>query len=514
MILIHKRPLNTRMAFQIKGGFTEVQDFAEAIIRQRNSCPICHLPLCYGKPTKDAHGTYNTDPDTCWFHIQNVMKFDIDDNSNLFGKCAVQTNVEKCHLVGTIMIPQITSLKLYTTPAKTVDMAPDRGYYLYPEKQRDSATHRFMRWDFGVLCRDKTKFRMHEYLNTAGVHYFLACVDCNAAHTGHHQLQHMTKKIFGKKTNTARVFSMYTIMFDNMADNFPRDGPPTITVTDERKKFWQTELWLNYCTIMFLAQQTKIDISSQGDRLGQDLYRFTFAHRDMGMCDFYMNQILSTILYMNFDIEIDFIWLHQNFLSFLPQWAKSANLFTAPKYDYNCTWRLVLGAPVGTGELCVRTDISSEYWIENLNHREIAVLLMERIHEFTTTWLIPIGRAITTPNGTPLSVNLRSVRELYDMRIDAHKQALLSAMRFTPVRGDGITLDNAVMRNPDIGIFHEAFRTAFPVDHGKQLFKNFVSCALSRTTQAFRNADPRGKDYHTMFRKMELVSQYAQLMTA
>ncbi len=94
---------------------------------------------------------------------------------------------------------------------------------------------------------------MHEYLNTAGVHYFLACADCNVAHTGHHQLQEMTKNIYDRIDNTAHVFSMYTILFDNMADKFPIPGPPTITVDEDLRKFWQTELWLNYCVIMFLG---------------------------------------------------------------------------------------------------------------------------------------------------------------------------------------------------------------------------------------------------------------------
>ena len=383
------------MAFQLKSNITEAQDFADAIIRQRNSCPICHLPLCYGKPTMHADGTYDTDRDTSWFHIQSVMKKNVSDSSNLFGVSANKPNAQKCHLVGTIMIPQIASLKLYTTPAKNGEMTPDQGYYLYPEKKRFDATHKFMHWDFGRLCEDKTKFKMHEYLNLAGVHYFLACTDCNAAHTGHHQLQQMTKYIFNKDEDIAHVFSMYTIMFDNMANTFPRNGVPTIVVDDDRRMFWQTELWLNYCMIMFLAQQMKRDVSSQTDNLKQDMYRYTFAHRDMGMCDFYMNQILSTILYMNFNIEIDFIWLHQNFFSFLPQWAKTTGRFNVENYDYNCTWRLVLGTPSGTDDFCIREDIDDEYYIEGKNHREIANLSIERIHEFTKTWLMPIGRAIT-----------------------------------------------------------------------------------------------------------------------
>jgi len=212
---------------------------------------------------------------------------------------------------------------------------------------------------------------------------------------------------------------------------------------------------------------------------------------------------------MNFNIEIDFIWLHQNFFSFLPQWAKTNGRFNVKNYDYNCTWRLVLGAPLSTDDFCIREDIESEYYIGGMNHREIANLSIKRIHEFTKTWLMPIGHAITAAANT-LQGHALDVRHLYESRMQ--KWHLLSTMRFMSL-GD-LTLDKYVMTDPSIETFHDAFEILFEDSGRRELFENFAACALSRTAQAFRNADKQGDKYTIMRRKMQLVLEYATTMTA
>jgi hypothetical protein len=216
---------------------------------------------------------------------------------------------------------------------------------------------------------------------------------------------------------------------------------------------------------------------------------------------------------MNFNIEIDFIWLHQNFFSFLPQWAKTNGRFNAENYDYNCTWRLVLGTPLGTDDFCIREDIDDEYYIGGMNHREIANLSIKRIHEFTKTWLMPIGRAITAADFTnTLQGYALNVRHLYESRIDVSKRVLLSTIRFMDIADQ--TLDKYVMEDPHIQLFHDAFEVYFPGQGTRELFENFVACALSRTAQAFKNADRNGDKYAIISRKMQLVTEYATTMTA
>jgi hypothetical protein len=218
---------------------------------------------------------------------------------------------------------------------------------------------------------------------------------------------------------------------------------------------------------------------------------------------------------MNFNIEIDFIWLHQNFFSFLPQWAKTTGRFNVENYDYNCTWRLVLGTPLGTDDFCIREDIDDEYYIAGKNHREIANLSIERIHEFTKTWLMPIGRAITAADFTnTLQGHALDVRHLYESRIGVHKRILLSTIRFMQLGDDDSTLDKSVMEDPHIQTFHDAFEVFFPGEGKRELFENFAACALSRTAQAFKNADKQGEKYAIIRRKMQLVLEYATIMTA
>ena len=503
------------MTSQASMGFTVAQDFASTIIRQKNACPVCHLPLCYGEPLSDSLPGSSVDPDTQWYHAQSVMKHKITQNSYVFGAFPDTVNAQICHLVGTTMIPQITPLNLYTTPVTEGSMAPEDGYYLYPDQRRHAHVNKLTEWDFNVLFPSK-KHRMHDYLNISGVHYFIACADCNMAHTGNYQLQDIVAKLFNAdKKNHADVYSMYTLMFDCMADEYPDRGShdlyPVINVTPNRRKFWQVELWMNYCVIMFTAQHHKHLLSDKRQDLGKDMYRFTYSHRDMGMCDFYMNQMLAVILYLNFKIDVDFIWLHQNFLSFIPQWAKhdGQKLFKTYDHDFNCMWRLVLGRAESDGEFCVREDIVDEYWMEQRTNRQIAMLSCKQIQNFTKTWLIPIGHAITHPDPSSLIGHSKSIRELYDQRLNPHRNNLLSTVRLSDV-GDpnGKDLIRSVLEDPNIETFLTAFGVFFPGIEHKILFENFVMCALPRTLTAYRKADPRGANYPLIKAKLVLLHKY------
>jgi hypothetical protein len=205
-------------------------------------------------------------PDNLWNMIQQVMKHAVPDEINLYGKPASKVNAEKCHLVGTTMIPEITRPMLYQTPSVcNRRFHPERGFYMFPEKVRDAATYKLLRWDMKALFKNKSPERMQrvrDYLSVMGVHYFIACADCNMAHTGKWQIYDIVKDMYNldsKKQKPDDIFTIYTLIFDCMADDFSTQ-PPTINIDEERILHWQLEIWLNYCTLMFMAQQHKNEV--------------------------------------------------------------------------------------------------------------------------------------------------------------------------------------------------------------------------------------------------------------
>jgi len=438
------------------------------------------------------------------------MKKGVTANSKIFGTAPTAVNAEKCHLVGTTMLPQITQLKLYTTPVTCVDMHPEMGYYLFSHKRRIADSHRLFNWDFGrIFCNEspQRKARIHEYLGVVGVRYFVACSDCNTAHTGNYQLQNMIQLIYGEPDlQYADVYCMYTMMFDNMADM--TSAVPTIRVDDVRIQNWQMELWLNYCMIMFLAQHHKAELSAKRNTMGKHMYRFTYAHRDMGMCDFYMNQMLSLILYFNFDIDVDFIWLHQNFLVHIPKWAIANHLFvqnpahtTGTRHDYNCMWRLVLGATSDDSEFCVRTDIHDEYWYEERNFMTKSRNIIERITQFTATWLLPIGEVISS---LPVAGHRGEIFSLFQ---NARQFADVSSfLRFADV-GGGKDFYVSVVENPTLATFDQVFKEFFR-NQPNYLFENFVRLSFSRTYMAYANTPTNDANYPLIRKKFKLLLDY------
>ena len=170
-------------------GFAFQHDYANTIIRQRNACPICHLPLCYGL------GGDIQNSDSLWNDIQEIMKINVPNNTLLFGKESTAVNAEVCHLVATTMIAEISKPLLYQTPVCTQpSFQPENGMYLYPAIQRN---RRLFSWDLRALFADPSIFRIaraSEYLSLNGVNYFVACADCNMSHTGNHQIQSIISK--------------------------------------------------------------------------------------------------------------------------------------------------------------------------------------------------------------------------------------------------------------------------------------------------------------------------------
>jgi len=474
-------------------------DIARTVIRQRNLCPICHLPLTYGMPVD------RTSADTMWAKVRSHMKTDIKKPANYFGKIPTTPNMEICHLVGSTMIPEITKPSLYNTPAvMDTRFPPDAEFYMFPGDHRTLHKNKLFSWDINQLFYKKNQRRLvraREYLCMSNVNYFLACADCNVAHTGHSQLQYMFKKMCGQgRGEVLNIYALYTILFDCMADDF-NSQPPTINVTEERMITWQMELWINYCAIMFMAQQLKHQVNSNLTPAQTNDYRFRYAHRDIGMCDFYMNQILAMLLYVNYDIDVDFMWLHQNFLSRLPELLKSNGMFETADVNYNSTWRLVMARPMPGKifeRLGKRQDINADsnqyhinqnhvYFYEQTDIYAMARTIQNSIVEFWTNWLSPIGHIIDASRETlvPPTPLLGAIHTLFWTECGPAAKTRIEQVTMHPTNNEWALYH--VMQNPTIVQVCTAFRdTAGPnEDYKKTVFKNFLTIAFRRTYAAF-----------------------------
>lgn len=430
------------MAYPVLEGWTDNFDFVNTIILQRNSCPICHLPLLYSAPYIKAldqtqsrwkralayasPNQWRKDADYYWAHIQYLMKSGVENESNLYGirlDKKEETNAQRCHYVSSTMVPELTRPVFYETPAVTCDMSPENGYYLKPNQPRTEAMHRLFNYDMQILFPNPIPpyrlARLSNFLSMTGTKWFLGCKDCNAMHTGHTQLRNIVKSVHAfqwaeAEEGTSNMHNMYTLLFDCMAEyNVP--GPPHIVVDEYRAATWQVELWINYCSIMFMAQHASNVNREKLKTMGPNNYAFHYAHRDMGLCDFYMSQILAAILYCNHDIDVDFIWLHQNFLCQLAIWARKNNLFDEPTLSSHCLWRLVMGNPeVNVDVFPVYTDVANltdpadptkvtyadnhKYWWDDPNYANFGRTVTQKVTEFSQTWLKYIGMVISTGN--------------------------------------------------------------------------------------------------------------------
>ena len=530
------------MASHKTESFNERMDIANSIIRQCNSCPICHLPLRYGiaRPAADLpvsprvvsprsprgaatrlrqppvepaeaplspksdtlrksarlaaaraelepHDLHAPTADEKWDDLRNVLPFYAADPSRV--------NAEKCHLVGRTMIQEVTKPELYNTPAHTGFMYPEDGMYLNKSTRRQAHLHKIFQWDIPALFKKATTaglLRVQNFLTTTGTHYFIACNKCNAAHTGDDQLQQIFKSVFhGALKDDQDVFVLYTLIFDSMADCFDA-LPASIRIDKKRIKLWNVEIWLNYCGFMLIAQFFRHLYFYSLPIAGRYNHMIHNAHKDIGMCDFYLNQILAAILYVNYKIDIDFIWLHQNFLVHLPQWAKDKGYYKTADTHFNCMWRWVLGHPTTTqpqrhhfwpmvdvgmseGHLVHDPATPNFYWMQG-NATTLAKLIVDRVTLFARHGLPIIANAIQpTPSG--------ELSTLFNTHCSKEIQKKLAAVRYQPcyVAAAEPTLLVQSMIDPTLETFQCAFNAEFTGGFKKVLYGNYVHISVART---------------------------------
>ena len=387
--------------------FHDKFDFVNSVLQQTNMCPICHLPLVFDRMSDTAKTM-----DNIWCNIVKTMKNGVSKNSNFYGYIGNKTNTEKCHFVSKTMVMEVQKTPLYESPAVGGVIYPDKNLYLKPELLR-SSNEKLFDYDFMNLFYNVNDIKIKRalsFFNMSATKFFYGCKDCNAVHTAFYQVRAITIShylLHPPLDNTPSCVNMYTLLFDCMAECDNRSN--RIVANADACQTWLLRVWIYYCTIMFYAQNEAAHNRSKlhvDYRKKKKIYFFHYAPRDMGLCDYYMSQILCGFLYANFYIEYDYLTLHQFFFCRLAFWAEKENLFQTVKFNYRALWRMVMGCDETSADpLPICTDLATnasntlsyqqaqnEYWL----HPNQKPNICTKIQRFVSTWIDVIGNVMQT----------------------------------------------------------------------------------------------------------------------
>ena len=501
------------------GVISEKIDRATSILMQRNMCLVCHLPMCYGDIATDPlwnHTQYwwkklVTRVNSAALVIQNNreagvadldrkdlsletctrrMRFRGDDTSDFsWGVGYWENNAEKCHLINSCMVYEISMFDFFEAPAvntlnPNIVRRPDMNWYKgnntippiinFDQNELDAMS--FSDPAYGMPL-DARMARLNDFLTTCGVHYFMACKCCNAAHTGVAGVRYLYRTHYGANHNDFNTLSvpniMYSMLFDCMANRnangIMRDSTKTIT--------WHLETWLYYCSIMWLAQCTKNMTKIQDCR-----YYFKYSMREMGVLDFYMGQLIMGMLYARFSIpfSMNFVW-HTTLCS-LAHWAKQEGLLVSAN-DQHLLWRWVLGDVDGGVErpMAKYNEYvgTGQFW-EWTGH--MPQLLKDKLLLFNRTWIPAIGSALSG-NPCPPGANLLEYGRLSAfVRSRANNIFYMNLKRVCSyVDGGGFTTVDRHIVNPTIRRVREAMVSVFGNPQYKQImWENFGTLTIPR----------------------------------
>jgi|GEM_PF-6091010 len=495
---------NINMSLPDLNTFSEKFDFLNAIFQQGNACPICHLPLVF---SNTFHGSRRS-ADNLWMKCVQKMKAGIMNNTNLYGDigtpAAMKSNAEKCHYVSKTMVTEVSKPFLMECPVIGQTLTPELNLYLRPLLLRD-AQYRLFRYDFDNLLTTTNQRRINKtnsLFNLSCTRFFYGCKDCNAVHTGHHQLRVIANDTYqlhlaDNQNGNPNCVNLYTLLFDSMA--VCDGGINRVAVDENLCNTWSIRLWINYCTIMFMAQneasnnRTKLVVPY---RIQRQIYYFHYAHRDMGLCDSYISQIIGAFLYANYDVELDFMFLHQNFFVRIPLWAQTETLFVTPPSGYRSFWRMVIGCDVNDQNLLpVCTDLGMAagnnsyqtghnfYWLTNNQTIEV------RIGHFVKTWVKVIGKlmqlhslhdnfdavlqAIPQEFATQQE-QIKNLYRLYYLKCARHYMLYKTIIGF---RNGPNSFFELMAQNPTMDTVIKCFKSVKP---DLKLMYNFIKITISR----------------------------------
>lgn len=466
-------------------------DRAFSSIMQRNLCVICHLPLFYGSldhewitvqyywklmlhkvgtdSSQDTEANNVTDTE---FHIDSLRS-----RSPSYGTWYTECNAEKCHLINSCLTLEITPLNVFFSPLRQISFNSS-FYYKHPSgpiRLIGFTQQEIFQMSFNIHgeIKQKALLRLNDNFNTRGVLYFMACKDCNSAHTGEAAVRHLFLENYGLRTNSAKYclpVIMYTLLFDSLCDE-----RRYITFDDDdaflTHKF---RVWLHYAMLMFLAQQKQLTTRSN---IGPKYFAKN-AHRDIGLCDFYMGQILGAILYANFEIRYDFTFLYQTCLCFLAYWAKQNQVYICT-HEQRSLWRWVLS---NSNDVLMspRTDTNdTRFWAWDGN---FANIVRNRILNFTSTWIPAIGRAIQHERNAPPGCNNALYQSLRTFVIERTCIKFYVTLRtLAATRDENITLTNWFMEQPSIFRLRKVLKTIHPQKYKQLLWENYTTLSWHRT---------------------------------
>ena len=482
-------------------------DRAYSTIMQRNMCVICHLPLCYGAQDAEwitAQAYWKTiitqvgaDPYTPGREIvkeeeteQPFQLQNLNSKSPSYGTWYTECNAEKCHLINTCVTLEITPLNIFCSPLR--EYTPDPSFY-YKHTSGPVSLIAFTEGDMVLLTtmnnsniNSKALARLNDWFNVRGVLYFLACKDCNFAHTGEAGLRHLFRDNYGlpphQLTNFYLPQILYTLLFDSACDNRRKI---TFT-TDNAFASHKLRMWLHYAMIMFWAQQKQGMIKAVGPK-----YYAKNAHRDIGVCDFYMGQIIGAILYANYDIPYSFDFLYGTCLCFLAHWAKQNGVYVC-SHEQRSLWRWVLSDESDTH---TRTEsFNDSYWIDDSSFKD---RLKTSIKSFARNWIPAIGYAILNKEHAPIDVDPILYNNLKTFIRQRLTPQIYQSLRKVAAERDNnsITLTNWFMEQPSISSLRVCLQRVFPQIYKNLLWENFATLSWRRTLHwadmLYNNLTPR-----------------------
>lgn len=418
-------------------------DNALTILLQRNLCLVCHMPLCVNAQIDVWH----TNANFLWIYMHQHMRWDqrnraltYDINqlntdpslaNSFYGTRAAQGGqalrrfYEKCHLINQTMTMEIYPLYHTENVGTTVyPLAIQRDSLLYYDLNvhPNTCVHQFTLTQLQAMLEPDTDDRLYlrlanlaEKMGMTGTRYFIACSNCNTAHTGEGGVRKVFTTKYGNINDDLPTSSIvYTMIFDCMAAGKSN----AIMVQDVRQHTMLPVLkWLNYLCLMLLAQFAADP---------PDPVKFSASvHTRIGVQDFYASQLICTLLYMNFDIDYPFWFLHQTCVAWLAYWAeKSGN----GQHMLPATvelWRLMLGDAVGANDewLCAIDVVLTPGSVPAVQWANLDI--PQKLGVFYRRWVRPLGhilanKPITSQLPAIVQVKYNRLRLFVNRRTTVH----------------------------------------------------------------------------------------------
>jgi hypothetical protein len=203
------------------------------------------------------------------------------------------------------------------------------------------------------------------------------------------------------------------------------------------------------------------------------------------------------LLYANFDIAYDFVFLHHTVMCILPFWASRTKILHSPETNLCSLWRWVLGTAVdsdavmseyvefgveghtlidGTVSYRYTGEYDTVYWRIG---REWNVFLNEKLVQFFRTWIKPLGCVLSGQDCPGCDAALfQSLRSFVTYR--CNEVFYLQLQKTMSSTESNRSLVEACKNTRSLDNITSAFTDVFQQDSRQVLWENFYLVTLPR----------------------------------